>query len=88
VPPEKLDKLFVVVTTDREGNEGIVYLHTDDRVQPLIASDEALMNKMYPLAVARALETGDPVKILLFEKVGETDVNTDAIVEPLQDPTE
>lgn len=83
--PERMDKLFVIVSINRQGDEGIIYLDIEGRVQPLITSDEELLNKMYPLAVARALETGDPVKILLFQKVGETDVGGEDLEEPPQE---
>jgi hypothetical protein len=70
-PPNKLhiDAIWVFVSSDKDGNEGVIAIETAAGMMPLIAADEDRLKSLRPIAkqvAAGRAATGKEVKLIKF----------------------
>lgn len=71
--PLSIDRVWMAVQTDEEGNEGVCAVMNGDMWVPLIAADPARLANVRAQAQVVADHTGKPVKLIELATRSETE---------------
>lgn len=61
-----IDKLYAWISTDEDGQEGVIGISTADGWMPAVGSDQARMESLRPVAETVARATGRHVLLKVF----------------------
>ncbi len=64
--PLKIKELFAFIATDEAGNEGVCGFHSDSGWIPMVGADQAMIDKLKPIAKRLAQTTGQPLEVCRF----------------------
>lgn len=74
MPDETLKSLYVLVTAHPDGKENLMFANSGKAVVPLVTADPKLLDQFHSLAMAKAMEKGDRIRVLRFDRADAIDI--------------
>lgn len=69
-----LQLLYVLVTVHPDGTENLMYTSSGKAVVPLVSANPDELERFKELALAKALEKGDRLRVIEFGRVKHVDI--------------